>query len=209
VKAYLSDTSPSAYGRQVNGCSFASFGERMAVPWLDLVRFADTVGYHGDQNQNDFPYRDYVIAAFNNNKPFDQFTIEHLAGDLLSNPSIEAEVATGFNRLNMMTREGGAQAKEYLAKYAADRVRTVSMAFLGSTMGCAECHDHKFDPFTSKDFYQMRPSSPTSGNGHLCGLRLLSLARIGGVRQRPSVRAGDPGGQPLPLAPDAQAQSTD
>ena len=127
----------------------------MAVPWLDLVRFADTVGYHGDQNQNDFPYRDYVIAAFNDNKPFDQFTIEQLAGDLLPTPRSRQLVATGFNRLNMMTREGGAQAKEYLAKYAADRVRTVSMTWLGSTMGCAECHDHKYDPFTSKDFYQM------------------------------------------------------
>jgi len=127
----------------------------MAVPWLDLMRFTDTVGYHGDQNVNVFPYRDYVIDSFNRNKPFDQFTIEQIAGDLLPNPSVEARVATGFNRLNMMTREGGAQPKEYLAKYAADRVRTVSMAWLGSTMGCCECHDHKFDPFTSKDFYQM------------------------------------------------------
>jgi len=156
VRAYLSDTSPSAYERQVDRLlDSPHYGERMAVPWLDLARFADTVGYHGDQNQNDFPYRDYVIAAFNDNKPFDQFTVEQLAGDLLPNPSVQARVATGFNRLNMMTREGGAQPKEYLAKYAADRVRTVSMAWLGSTMGCAECHDHKFDPFTSKDFYSM------------------------------------------------------
>lgn len=156
VRAYVSDTKPSAYERQVDRLlDSPHYGERMAVPWLDLVRFADTVGYHGDQNQNDFPYRDYVIAAFNDNKPFDQFTVEQLAGDLLPNPSVKVRIATGFNRLNMMTREGGAQPKEYLAKYAADRVRTVSMAWLGSTMGCAECHDHKFDPFTSKDFYQM------------------------------------------------------
>jgi hypothetical protein len=131
------------------------YGERMAVSWLDVVRFADTVGYHGDQNQNIFPYRDYVIAAFNRNKPFDQFTIEQLAGDLLPNATVEQRVATGFNRLNMMTREGGAQPKEYLAKYAADRVRTVSTAWLGSTMACAECHDHKFDPFSTKDFYSL------------------------------------------------------
>ena len=130
-------------------------GERMAVPWLDAVRFSDTVGYHGDQNQNIFPYRDYVIDAFNRNKPFDRFTIEQLAGDLLEDATIEQNVATGFNRLNMMTREGGAQPKEYLAKYAADRVRTVATTWLGSTMACAECHDHKFDPFTTKDFYQM------------------------------------------------------
>src|ERR1041385_7058836 len=156
VNAFLADKRPDAYERQVDRLlASPHFGERMAVPWLDVVRFADTVGYHGDQNENIFPYRDYVIDAFNRNKPFDQFTIEQIAGDLLSDPSIEAYVATGFNRLNMMTREGGAQPKEYLAKYAADRVRTVSMAWLGSTMGCAECHDHKFDPFTTRDFYSM------------------------------------------------------
>ncbi len=156
VKAFLSDTTPNAYERQADRLLRSPhFGERMAVPWLDVVRFADTVGYHGDQNQNIFPYRDYVIDAFNQNKPFDEFTIEQLAGDLLPSPSIEARVATGFNRLNMLTREGGAQPKEYLAKYAADRVRTVSMTWLGSTMGCAECHDHKFDPFSTKDFYCM------------------------------------------------------
>jgi len=156
VNAFLADPSPAAYEHQVDRLlGSPHFGERMAVPWLDLARYADTVGYHGDQNQNNFPYRDYVISSFNQDKPFDQFTIEQLAGDLLPNPSVEARIATGFNRQNMMTREGGAQAKEYLAKYAADRVRTVSMAWLGSTMGCAECHDHKYDPFTSKDFYQM------------------------------------------------------
>jgi hypothetical protein len=127
----------------------------MAVPWLDAVRYADTVGYHGDQNAHVFPYRDYVINAFNSNKPFDQFTIEQIAGDLLPNRTTEQYVASGFNRLNMMTREGGAQPKEYIAKYQADRVRTVSLAWLGSTFGCAECHDHKFDPISTKDFYSM------------------------------------------------------
>jgi hypothetical protein len=156
VAAFLADKKPGAYERQVERLlASPHYGERMAAPWLDLVRYADTVGYHGDQNQNIFPYRDYVIDAFNSNKPFDQFTIEQLAGDLLTNATAETRIASGFNRLNMMTREGGAQPKEYLAKYAADRVRTVSMAWLGSTMGCAECHDHKYDPFTSKDFYQM------------------------------------------------------
>jgi hypothetical protein len=131
------------------------YGERMAVPWLDAVRFADTVGYHGDQNVNIFPYRDYVIDAFNANKPFDQFTIEQIAGDLLPNPTPEQRVATGFNRLNLMTREGGAQPREYLAKYHADRVRVISSAWLGATFGCAECHDHKFDPISQKDFYSL------------------------------------------------------
>lgn len=156
VEAFVNDPSPGAYEKEVDRLlSSPHFGERMAVPWLDVVRYADTVGYHGDQNQNIFPYRDYVISAFNRNKPFDQFTIEQLAGDLLPAPTVEQQIASGFNRLNMVTREGGAQPKEYLAKYAADRVRTVSMAWLGSTMGCAECHDHKYDPFTSKDFYSM------------------------------------------------------
>jgi hypothetical protein len=156
LEKFLNDSAPGAYERQVDRLlDSPHFGERMAVPWLDVVRYADTVGYHGDQNQNIFPYRDYVIDAFNRNKSFDQFTIEQLAGDLLPRPTVEQQIASGFNRLNMVTREGGAQAKEYLAKYAADRVRTVSMTWLGSTMGCAECHDHKYDPFTSKDFYQM------------------------------------------------------
>ena len=156
IEKFLNDKSPNAYEKQVDRLlASPHFGERMAAPWLDLARYADTVGYHGDQNQNVFPYRDYVINAFNANKPFDQFTIEQLAGDLLPNPTDEQKTATAFNRLNMMTREGGAQPKEYLAKYAGDRVRTVSTTWLGSTMGCCECHDHKYDPFSTKDFYSL------------------------------------------------------
>ncbi len=156
VERFVKDRSSKAYAKQIERLlASPHFGERMAVPWLDVVRFADTVGYHGDQNQNIFPYRDYVIESFNLNKPFDQFTIEQIAGDLLPNPTVEQRIATGFNRLNMMTREGGAQPAEYLAKYQADRVRTVSTAWLGSTMACAECHDHKYDPFTAKDFYSL------------------------------------------------------
>jgi len=156
MESFVKDSSSNAYRRQVDRLlKSPHYGERMAVPWLDLVRFSDTVGYHGDQNVNVFPYRDYVIDSVNRNKPFNQFTIEQLAGDLLPHPTTEQLVATGFNRLNMVTREGGAQPKEYLAKYAADRVRTVSTTWLGSTMGCCECHDHKFDPFSTKDFYSM------------------------------------------------------
>lgn len=132
------------------------FGERLAVYWLDLVRYADTVGYHGDQDHSISPYRDYVIRAFNGNMPFDQFTIEQLAGDLLPDPTKWQKVATGYNRLLQTTHEGGAQDKEYLAKYAADRVRNVSGVWLGATMGCAECHNHKFDPYTMEDFYSMQ-----------------------------------------------------
>ena len=131
------------------------YGERMAIPWLDLVRYADTVGYHGDQPMSVSPYRDYVIDAFNSNMPFDRFTREQIAGDLLSNPTQAQKVASGYNRLNMTTEEGGSQPKEYLSKYAGDRVRTTSVAWMGATLGCAECHDHKFDPYTTKDFYAM------------------------------------------------------
>ncbi len=132
-----------------------AYGERMAVFWLDLARYADSVGYHGDQERDISPYRDYVIDAFNANMPFDRFVIEQLAGDLLENPTRDQLVATTFNRANQLSAEGGIQDAEYLAKYFAERVRTTSIAFLGSTMGCAECHDHKFDPFTAKDFYAM------------------------------------------------------
>ena len=155
--AFLADAAPRAYERQIERLlASPRHGERMAVWWLDVARFTDTVGFHGDQNQRIFPYRDYVIAAFNANKRFDQFTLEQLAGDLLPNPTTEQLVATGYNRLNMMTREGGAQPKEYLAKYGAERVRSVAAAWFGSTFGCAECHDHKFDPIKTRDFYELQ-----------------------------------------------------
>jgi hypothetical protein len=157
VDAFVNDNSPRAYERQVERLlNSPHYGERMAVWWLDVARFTDTVGFHGDQNHRAFPYRDYVIASFNRNKPFDRFTIEQLAGDLLPNPTPEQLVATCYNRLNMMTREGGAQPKEYLAKYNAERVRTVATTFLGATFACAECHDHKFDPITMRDFYSLQ-----------------------------------------------------
>lgn len=157
IDQFIKDGSPKAWENLVDRMlADPHYGERMAVFWLDLVRFADTVGYHGDQNQDVFPYRDYVIRAFNKNKKFDTFTREQLAGDLLPNAGDEQLVASCYNRLNMMTQEGGAQPKEYLAKYGADRVRTIGTVFLGSTIGCAECHDHKYDPITAKDFYSMK-----------------------------------------------------
>jgi hypothetical protein len=153
---FLADTATGAYERLVDRMlDSPHFGERMAVGWLDLARFADTVGFHGDQLYNNFPYRDYVIDAFNRNEPYDQFTREQIAGDLLPGATDRDRVASGFNRLNMVTREGGAQPKEYITKYAADRVRTISTTWLGSTMGCCECHDHKYDPFKARDFYAM------------------------------------------------------
>ncbi len=155
VDQFLADESDRAWEKLVDRLlASPHFGERLAIAWLDLVRYADTVGYHGDQDVSVSPYRDYVIRAFNSNMPFDQFTRDQLAGDLLDEPTRDQLVASGYNKLGMMSAEGGAQPREYLAKYASDRVRTASTVWLGSTLGCAECHDHKFDPFTQKDFYR-------------------------------------------------------
>ena len=157
---FLADKNPGAWERLVDRLlASPQYGERLALYWLDLVRYADSVGYQKDSPRNIWLYRDYVIAAFNNNKPFDRFVREQLAGDLMKEKDASAaqlaewKIASGFNRLNQTTSEGGAQAKEYMAKYAADRVRNTGAIFLGITTGCAECHDHKYDPITSRDFY--------------------------------------------------------
>ncbi len=156
VEAFVGDRRPDAYERFLDSVlDSRHYGERMAVHWLDLVRYADTTGYHGDIPINVYPFRDYIVRSFNENKPFDVMTREQIAGDLLPGATDQQLVASGYNRLARMTNEGGAQAKEYLAKYATDRVRNVSTVWLGSTLGCAECHDHKFDPFLAKDFYSM------------------------------------------------------
>jgi hypothetical protein len=156
TSAFVHDQSPNAYEKLVDQLlANPHFGERMAVYWLDVVRYSDSIGYHSDNPRNVSPYRDYVIEAFNQNKPFDQFTTEQLAGDLLTNATLNQQVASAYNRLLETTEEGGAQPKEYAAKYVADRVRNVASAWLASTMMCCECHDHKFDPFATKDFYSM------------------------------------------------------
>ncbi len=132
-----------------------AFGERMAMYWLDLVRYADTVGYHGDQEHHISPYRDYVISAFNQNLPFDRFTREQLAGDLLPDPTLDQRVATGYIRVLQTSHEGGVQRAEYQKKYDADRVRNLGSVWLGMTVACAECHDHKYDPIRQRDFYSL------------------------------------------------------
>ncbi|MFO0879697.1 MAG: DUF1553 domain-containing protein [Gemmataceae bacterium] len=155
IEAFLADTGDRAYEKQVDRLLGSQHhGERLGLWWLDLVRFADTGGYHSDNHRDVYLFRDYVIDSFNRNKRFDTFTIEQLAGDLLPNPTPEQRIGSGYNRLLMTTEEGGAQAKEYLAKYAADRVRNASSVWLSLTMGCAECHNHKYDPITLKEFYQ-------------------------------------------------------
>jgi hypothetical protein len=156
VDAFLADERPDAYEQLVDRLlGSEAYGERMASWWFDLVRFASTVGYHGDQEHAVLPYRDWVIKAFIENMPFDRFTIEQLAGDLLPDPTMWQRVASGYNRLLQTTHEGGAQDAEYRAKHLADRVRNYSEAWLGASMGCSECHDHKFDPYTQDDFYSL------------------------------------------------------
>jgi len=157
MRAFLDDAAPDAYERRVDRLlASPRYAEQRAMHWLDAVRYADTAGFHGDNPIPAWPYRDYVLKAFRDNVPFNRFTREQIAGDLLPNATIDQRVATAYNRLNRTSAEGGLQAKEYLAKYGADRVRTLSAVWLGSTLGCAECHDHKFDPFLTKDFYAMK-----------------------------------------------------
>ena len=156
AKSFLGDKSNEAYPKLVDRLlSDQRFGERMAVHWLDLVRYSDTIGYHSDVFMEVSAYRDYVIDAFNDNMPYDQFVIENLAGDLLPEATKRQKVASGYNRLLQTTEEGGAQAAEYQAIYQADRVRNFGVVWLGATTGCAQCHDHKYDPFTIKDFYSL------------------------------------------------------
>ena len=156
VDAFVNDSAQNAYESLVDRLlDSPRYGERMAIYWLDLVRYSDTVGYHGDQNISQSPYRDYVINAFNVNMPYDQFVREQLAGDLLPQATLDQQVASGYNRLHQTTEEGGAQDQEYRAIYFADRVRNVSQVFMSATMACAQCHDHKYDPYTTRDFYAL------------------------------------------------------
>jgi len=155
IDAFLADTSPDAYEKQVDRLLRSPhYGERMAMPWLDAARYADTHGYHIDSLRVMWPWRDWVINAFNQNLPFDEFAIEQLAGDLLPNATRQQKIASGFNRNHMINFEGGAIADEYQVEYVVDRVEATSSAFMGLTMGCARCHSHKFDPITHKEFYE-------------------------------------------------------
>ncbi|MFM8537499.1 MAG: PSD1 and planctomycete cytochrome C domain-containing protein [Planctomycetaceae bacterium] len=156
VDAFLADASPDAYGRVVERLlASPHYGERMAIGWLDVVRFADTIGYHSDNPRNVWPYRDWVIRSFNDNVPFDRFTVHQLAGDLVPDATPETRVGSAFNRLLLTTEEGGAQPKDYESRMLTDRVRAVGAVWLGQTTGCAQCHDHKFDPITTRDFYAL------------------------------------------------------
>jgi hypothetical protein len=156
VEAFLKDTSPQAYEKVVDRLlSSPHYGERMAVDWLDAARFADTHGYHIDAGRDMTRWRKWVIDAFNTNVPFDRFTVEQLAGDLLPGATLSQKIASGFNRNHMINFEGGAIPEEYHNAYIVDRVNTTATVWLGLTVGCAQCHDHKYDPISQREFYQL------------------------------------------------------
>ena len=156
VEAFVKDDKPDAYERLVDKLMASpKWGEHRGRYWLDAARYGDTHGIHIDNYREIWSYRDWVIDAINKNMPFDQFTIENLAGDLLPNATLENRLGSGFNRCNITTSEGGAIDEEYQVLYTRDRVETTSKVWMGLTAGCAVCHDHKFDPLSQKEFYEL------------------------------------------------------
>jgi hypothetical protein len=156
IDAFLADTSADAYDKVVERLlGSPAYGERMAGDWLDAARYADTFGYQSDRDTHLWPWRDWVIRAFNQNVPYDRFITWQIAGDMLEHPTREQRLATAFNRLHRQTNEGGSIEQEFRIEYVADRVRTMGLAFLGLTLECARCHDHKYDPVSQKEYYQL------------------------------------------------------
>lgn len=156
IAAFLRDDSPDAYERLVDRLlASPRYGERMASEWLDLARYADTHGYHSDSQRQMWRWRDWVVESLNADVPFDRFTVEQLAGDLLPGATLDQRIATGFHRNTMLNDENGAIPEEYLAEYVIDRVNTTGSVWLGQSLGCARCHDHKHDPISQKDFYRL------------------------------------------------------
>ena len=192
TREFLADTAPGAYERQVDRLlASPRFGEHMAVAWLDAARYADTNGYSIDGGRHQWLWRDWVIKVFNDNKPYDQFLIEQLAGDLLPDASEQQLVASGFNRNNAVTHEGGTIPEENLVNYVADRVKTTSETFMGLTMACAQCHDHKYDPVSIREYYQFFAFFNTVDD--------IGLDGDAGTNARPSIEAGSCLSTPLEI----------
>jgi mono/diheme cytochrome c family protein len=186
VAAFVADTTPEAYEKYVDDLfKTPQWGEHRGRYWLDYARYADTHGVHFDNFREMWSYREWVIGAFNKNMPYDEFTIESLAGDLLPNRTLEQQIGSGFNRCNMTTNEGGIIDEEYLVLYTRDRTETVSQVWMGMTTGCAVCHDHKFDPLSQKEFYEMAAFFNNTTQG----------ARDGNIKDTPPI-------VPVPLAAD-------
>jgi hypothetical protein len=169
VDAFLADRSPGAYEKVVDRLlASPHYGERWARPWLDLARYADSNGYEKDRERTAWEYRDWVIRALNADMSFREFTIEQIAGDMLPNPTKDQLIATGFNRNSMLNQEGGIDVNEYYWYSLVDRVNTTAAVWLGTTLGCAQCHNHKFDPFTQKDYYRFLAFF-SNGDHHMAG----------------------------------------
>ena len=166
IDSFLADKSPWAYEQVVDRLLESKrFGERMALAWMDAARYGDSSVFHADGPRDMWGWRDWVIRAYNDNKPFNEFTVEQLAGDLIPNASVQQRIASAFNRNNATTDEGGAIAEEYRVEYAVDRVKTTSMIWLGLSLECGQCHDHKYDPISQTDYYRFYSFFNVSADG--------------------------------------------
>jgi cytochrome c553 len=199
VEAFLADERPDAYERLVDRLlQSPHYGERMAVDWLDVARYADSFGFQVDREREMWPWRDWVVRAFNQNLPFDQFITWQLAGDLLPHATDDQILATAFNRLHQQESEGGSVEEEYRVEYVCDRVQTFATAFLGLTFECARCHDHKFDPVPTTDYYALAGIFTSTelaaglrnqmGGAGLAYYVPAQLVRLGGSCRRPTRR---------------------
>ena len=192
VRGFLADERPNAYEHVVDRLlASPHYGERMALQWLDTARYADTNGYSIDGGRHMWAWRDWVIDAYNRNLPYDRFVVEQLAGDLLPDADERTRIASGFNRNHMNTHEGGTIEEEYRTIYIADKVDTVSTVFMGLTMRCAQCHDHKYDPLSTQEYYQMYAfdSAHEPGMGAVNGNTEQIIRTVGPITGREAYRA--------------------